>query len=87
MTEEDNSVTRKPLTIRKEVIQFGLLWVILGIAAFIKSLSCFSVSRTGTDTQKVVGLVLAILSGPLYFIYPLVSDSYCKPKKGKKTRT
>lgn len=51
------------------------LWAIVGIAAFIMSIVCFG--RSGTTSQHVVGLVLAILFGPFYWIYYYVAKGYC----------
>jgi hypothetical protein len=37
------------------------IWIILGIAAFIMSIVCFG--RSGSTSQQVVGLLLAIFFG------------------------
>lgn len=51
------------------------LWTVAGIAAFIMSIVCFG--RSGTTGQHVIGLVLAILFGPFYWIYYYVAKGYC----------
>lgn len=51
------------------------IWMLLGFIAFILSLTCFG--KTGTTTDKVLGLIIALLFGPFYFIYYAVNKSYC----------
>jgi cytochrome b subunit of formate dehydrogenase len=53
-----------------------IFWVILGITGFIMSIICFG--RSGTTTQHVVGLLLAIFFGPIYWIFYLAVPDYCK---------
>lgn len=53
-----------------------VIWVILGITGFIMSIVCFG--RSGTTTQHVVGLLLSIFFGPIYWIFYLVVPDYCK---------
>jgi hypothetical protein len=55
---------------------FGILWVGFGLLAFVFSLVCFGYS--GSVLEKIVGIVLALLFGPFYFIYYFASASYCK---------
>lgn len=55
------------------------LWVLLGIIAFVKSILCFSSSST--LTENLIGLILAVLFGPFYFLYLYLSPTYCKSKK------
>jgi flagellar basal body-associated protein FliL len=52
------------------------IWIILGIAAFIMSIVCFG--RSGSTSQHVVGLLLAILFGPIYWIFYFAVPDYCK---------
>lgn len=68
------------------ILIFFVLWVGLGIAAFIMSLVCFGYS--GSTTQHVVGVILAVLFGPFYWIYYAVSKSYCGKSLagGRKSR-
>jgi hypothetical protein len=53
-----------------------LLWLLGGIAAFIMSIVCFGFK--GTPTEKFLGLLLSIVTGPIYFIYLYISKTYCK---------
>jgi small neutral amino acid transporter SnatA (MarC family) len=53
-----------------------LIWILAGFSAFIMSLVCFG--KSGTTAKKVVGLLLAFLMGPFYWIYYLVAADYCK---------
>jgi len=72
-----NEQENKPL--QKSVIVlyiFLLLWGLLGLIAFIMSLICFG--RSGTLIEKIIGLLLAIFFGPLYFIFYMFNKSYCR---------
>lgn len=55
---------------------FGIIWGLVGIAAFITSLVCFG--KSGSTTEKIIGFVLAIFFGPFYFIYLGVNKEYCR---------
>ena len=70
----------KPVANTKTTIQIAALfifaWTVLGIVAFVWSLYCFK--KSGTIEQKVLGLLLALFIGPLFFIYYKYSPSYCK---------
>ncbi len=58
---------------------FLIIWMIIGIIAFITSIICFGYS--GSMTEKVIGLLLALIFGPFYFLYFYLNKNYC----GKKT--
>lgn len=62
---------------------FVLLWIVVGIAAFIMSLVCFG--RSGTTAQHIIGLLLSIFFGPFYWVYYFAVSSYCRKAGGKKT--
>lgn len=56
---------------------FAMIWVFLGLAGFVFSLICFG--KSGTTGQHVVGLILSILFGPIYWIFYLaMGPTYCK---------
>lgn len=57
----------------------AILWVLAGIAAFVVSLMCFG--RSGSDTSKIFGFILAVFFGPFYWIYFAVSSKYCKKSR------
>lgn len=52
-----------------------ILWVLLGLAAFIASLVCFGYS--GSLTEKILGLVIAFMIGPFYWFYFYFNKNYC----------
>lgn len=52
------------------------LWIAAGIVAFIVSLICFG--KSGKRIDKVIGLLLAVLFGPFYWIYYMVVKKYCR---------
>ena len=62
---------------------FVVLWIFVGLAAFIMSLVCFG--RSGSTAQHIIGLLLAIFFGPFYWIYYFAVSSYCKKTGGRKT--
>ena len=53
----------------------GILWALLGFAAFVMSLVC--VGRSGTVLDKALGIVVAMLAGPFYWLYFLLLKGYC----------
>jgi hypothetical protein len=55
---------------------FGIVWFVFGFAGFIMSFVCFG--YTGNVGEKLLGLILAIALGPVYWFYYFVSSSYCK---------
>jgi hypothetical protein len=59
-------------------INFIIIWVILGIIAFITSIVCFGFS--GSISEKVIGFILALLFGPFYFLYFYLNKNYCGKK-------
>ena len=81
MVQEESQVQNKAAvtTVASFAIVFMLLaiiWFGLGIAGFIMSLVCLG--RSGTAFQYVLGITLAVLFGPFYWIYYIVDGTYCK---------
>lgn len=72
-TKEDE---KKLFGLSMGIAIFAIIWALLGIIAFIYSLVCFG--RSGTSLDKIIGLLLAIFFGPLYFIYLIFNKSYCR---------
>ena len=58
------------------VLSIVIIWVLAGIAAFIFSLYCFS--KSGTTVEKVLGVLLAVILGPFYFVYSATYQAYCR---------
>jgi uncharacterized membrane protein len=52
-----------------------LIYVISGILAFIMSLICFSYG--GSINDKALGLLLAFVTGPFYWLYFMYNNEYC----------
>ena len=52
------------------------LWILFGLVGFVMSLICFGYS--GSLGEKILGIVIAIVLGPWYFLYYFSSGSYCK---------
>jgi hypothetical protein len=57
------------------IIAIAILWVVAGVAAFIMSLVCFGYN--GSVFDKIIGLLLAILFGPFYWIFYNYNKNYC----------
>jgi hypothetical protein len=55
---------------------FMFVWIVVGLSAFAWSIYCFG--KTGTMLQKLIGLVMAVFFGPLFFILYKFSPTYCK---------
>jgi len=53
-----------------------MLWSLAGIVAFIISIYCFT--KSGTTGEKILGLFISVILGPLYFLYAAFNEKYCK---------
>ena len=73
INERENNPLPKSIII---LYIFLLVWMLLGLIAFIMSLVCFG--RTGSLAEKIIGLLLAIFFGPLYFIFYIFNKNYCR---------
>lgn len=71
----DVKIDKKTLNTMTGIGIFLIIWIIIGIIAFIVSLFCFGFS--GSTTEKIIGLLLAIFFGPFYFIYFFFNKNYC----------
>ncbi len=82
-TDENEENTKNKLNASTAFTIFSLviIWVLLGIVALVYSLICFGYS--GTTFQKTLGLIVAFITGPFYFIYYKYSPNYCKPRGGR----
>ena len=58
------------------VVLLSVAWVIAGIAAFLYSLIC--IGKTASLTRGIIGLILAILIGPFYWVYWYFDPEYCR---------
>lgn len=57
----------------------AVIWVIAGVLAFFKSLSCAaSDTARGSVLQKILGFLVAIFFGPFYWIFYFMSPTYCR---------
>lgn len=56
-------------------ILYLIIWVVSGIAAFVASLICLGFR--GSMSDKIIGVVIAILMGPLYWLYFSLNKDYC----------
>jgi len=53
-----------------------LIWVFTGILGFLTSLICFAFN--GTMSDKFLGLIVALVIGPFYWLYFIFNNSgYC----------
>lgn len=54
------------------------LWILSGFVAFVMSLICFT--KSGTTTEHFLGLIIAFLFGPFYFLFFIFNKNYCRNK-------
>ena len=55
-------------------LAFGVVWAVLGAAALVMSVVCLARHRT---SRGAVGLAVATLLGPLYWVYYAAAGSRC----------
>jgi hypothetical protein len=55
---------------------FFTAWSLAGVIAFIMSIVCFGYS--GTPTEHAIGLIIALLFGPFYWLFYYFAPNYCK---------
>jgi len=77
MAEKEEEI-KLPKSWEITITIFTIIWGLLGLAAFVTSLVCLSDSKTGTGGAKAIGVLLALLFGPFYFIYLGARKSYCR---------
>ena len=67
---------RQTMNFSPLVCTFAVIWIILGMYAFVRSLYCFG--RRGSFGEKVFGFVLAVFFGPFYLLWAGYNSSkYC----------
>ena len=52
-----------------------LIWVLGGLFAFIASIVCLFYQ--GSVTDKAIGVILALILGPFYWLYYIYNLNYC----------
>ena len=55
---------------------FILIWGLIGFIGFIMSLVCYS--KSGTLDEKIIGILIALVTGPFYFLYYIFNKGYCR---------
>jgi len=77
---EQKQVTNSSVEDAQTTVQiFGLfifVWSVMGLIAFVWSIYCFG--KKGTIFQKILGILMAMFLGPLFFFYYRYSPTYCK---------
>lgn len=53
----------------------AVVWALLGLVAFVWSLVC--AGRMGSVTDKSLGILIAVIAGPLFFLYLKFNRGYC----------
>ena len=51
------------------------IWFSSGIAAFVASFICLGYQ--GSTSDKIIGIMIALLFGPLYWLYFSLNKNYC----------
>jgi len=81
--EDENGFVQQPMMGSLGYVLWGtmLVWLLLSLVSLFVSLRCFVVNPKDT-TNNVIGLVLAALFGPFYFIFYGLKSTYCKKPSG-----
>jgi len=79
MAEKEENELSKPAAIAITI--FVLVWVLLGLSAFITSLVC--IGKSGSGTSKALGVIISWIFGPFYFIYLAFNKGYCRSNPNK----
>ena len=74
LTERDTVSTVVSVSIGLALLV--VIWSMLGLLAFVWSLVC--IGRSGSAADKSIGIVLALITGPLFFFYLKLNKGYCK---------
>ena len=82
MAEKEEEV-KLPPSWEITITIFTIIWILIGLAAFIHSLVCISDSKSGSGSEKIIGVLLAALFGPFFYIYYGSRKSYCRKKSNK----
>jgi hypothetical protein len=59
----------------------GIAWVLLGIAGFIYSLICTPSNKTPSAMRAILGVLIAFVFGPFYWVYWYLDKDYCRGGK------
>lgn len=57
------------------LVLLAVVWVVLGIAAFVMGLLC--AGKSASFANGVLALIASLLLGPFYFLFPMIPDSLC----------
>jgi len=52
-----------------------IVWFFAGLAGFVASLVCLAFY--GSATSKALGVIIALLFGPFYWLYFIFNSKYC----------
>ena len=74
-TTDDKKMSTIGIIVMVLIIILIILWVIAGLCGFIMSLICFS--KEGDFIFNILGLILALLVGPFYWIFYAYNKKYC----------
>lgn len=80
--KEDNLSPEESAAVIGVGIFIMIIWFIIGLiwaGAIITSLVC--IGKSGRTGEKVIGVILALFTGPLFFfIYLYFNKAYCRTK-------
>jgi hypothetical protein len=57
------------------IVLLAVIWSIAGITAFISSIVCLFYK--GSIGDKLIGLVISMFLGPLYWLFYIYNLNYC----------
>lgn len=55
---------------------FATLWIAAGLAGLVYSILC--AGRPGKLSDQIMGLVIATLYGPLFWVFVVANKNYCR---------
>jgi hypothetical protein len=59
------------------VALFAALWALAGVVAFLLSVYCWVEYPSADSSSDFAGLLLAIFTGPFYFLWYFLKKGYC----------
>jgi hypothetical protein len=78
MDPEVKTVVKTTFGIWGAFVGIAILWSLAGLAAFIYSLVCLGGDKNPSATRGVIGVIVALLLGPLYWLYWWMDKDYCR---------
>jgi hypothetical protein len=76
--KESFSIIKWAMAATGAVLVLVVAWVVAGIVAFVHSLMC--IGKTPALWRGIMGVLVALMVGPFYWVYWYIDDEYCTGK-------